>query len=417
MTTACIIGVSGFGATHYDDLMAEVEAGRMRVLGATVINQDEEAAKCAHLESLGCALFTDHRRMLARFRNRVDLCLVPTGIPLHAPMSIDAMRAGANVLVEKPVAATVQEVQAMASTEAVTGRFTAVAYQYLYAAETLTMKRLLTGGRLGSVHSVKFWGLWPRPDSYYARNGWAGRLRVGGTWVLDSPIANALSHQLNMAAFLAGSELPAPARPRSVQAELYRGRDIDSLDTACLRVETHDGPTLYGFVTHCSERNAGPELVARGERGTLRWMPGRARVEYPDGTVEEIPCDGAEAMRTRMLARVRERVRDRGAFVCDLANAGTHTLIVNGAHESSAIHTIDRGHITRTPGEESIKTVIRGIDEVVLQAFAGERLFSEMEVPWARPGAVFALDGYRGFEGGLTPYSTGNSAMRRLLQP
>ena len=49
-----------------------------------------------------------------------------------------------------------------------------------------------------------------------------------------------------------------------------------------------------------------------------------------------------------------------------------------------------------------MKTVIRGIDEVVLQAFAGERLFSEMEVPWARPGAVFALDGYRRFLGGRT---------------
>ena len=82
-------------------------------------------------------------------------------------------------------------------------------------------------------------------------------------------------------------------------------------------VET-DGPTLYAFVTHCSERNAGPELVARGERGTLRWMPGRARVEYPNGTVEEIPCDGPEAMRARMLSRVRERVRDPGVFVCDL---------------------------------------------------------------------------------------------------
>ena len=165
MTTACIIGVSGFGATHYRDLMAEVEAGRMRVLGATVINQDEEAEKCAHLKSLGCALFTDHARMLARFRNRIDLCLVPTGIPLHAPMSIDAMRAGANVLVEKPVAATVQEVRAMASTEQTTGRFTAVAYQTMYASETLPMKRLLAGGRLGTVHTIKYWGLWPRPDT------------------------------------------------------------------------------------------------------------------------------------------------------------------------------------------------------------------------------------------------------------
>ena len=402
MTSACIIGVSGFGATHYCDLMAEVEAGHMRVVGATVINQDEEAEKCAHLKSLGCALFTDHSRMLARLRNRIDLCLMPTGIPLHAPMSIDAMRAGANVLVEKPVAATVQEVRAMASTERMTGRFTAVAYQTMYASETLTMKRLLADGRLGTVHTIKYWGLWPRPDSYYARNGWAGRLKTGSAWVLDSPFNNALAHQLNMVGFLAGRELYAPARLKSVQAELYRGHDIESLDTACLRVETRDGPTLYAFVTHCSERLAGPQLVARGELGTLRWTPGQAQVKYLNGAVENIPCDGPETMRSRLLASVRRRVRDPDVFVCDLRTAGTHTLIVNGAHESSAIHTIDPGRITRTPEKDSTKTVILGIDEVILQAVAEEQLFSEMNVPWARPGTVFALEDYRRFRGGQT---------------
>ena len=188
MTTACIIGVSGFGATHYHDLMAEVEAGRTRVLGATVINQDEEAAKCAHLESLGCALFTDHRRMLARFRNRFDLCLVPTGIPLHAPMSIDAMRAGANVLVEKPVAATVQEVQAMASTETVTGRFTAVAYQYLYAAETLAMKRLLTGGAWAPCAASSSGGCGRgRTATTRATAGPASGSAPAGCWTARSP--------------------------------------------------------------------------------------------------------------------------------------------------------------------------------------------------------------------------------------
>jgi len=124
--SACVIGVSGFGRTHYDDLMREVEAGRMRALGATVINQDEEQEKCERLLSLGCRLFTDHREMLDKLSGKIDICFIPTGIHLHAAMSIDAMRAGADVLVEKPVAATVQDVRRMQACERDTGRFGAV---------------------------------------------------------------------------------------------------------------------------------------------------------------------------------------------------------------------------------------------------------------------------------------------------
>ena len=46
--------------------------------------------------------------------------------------------------------------------------------------------------------------------------------------------------------------------------------------------------------------------------------------------------------------------------------------------------------------------MILGIDEVILQAVAEEQLFSEMNVPWARPGTVFALEDYRRFRGGQT---------------
>ncbi len=115
MITASLIGVSGFGATHYNDLLRQMERGTLRLLAATVINQEEEAEKCARLQALGVTLFTDYQAMSAQFQGQIDLCFIPTSLHLHAPMAMAAMRAGANAFIEKPAAATIQDVRAMQS--------------------------------------------------------------------------------------------------------------------------------------------------------------------------------------------------------------------------------------------------------------------------------------------------------------
>ncbi len=397
---ACIIGISGFGDVHYKDLVTFSERGILAPLGATVINQDQEAEKCAKLRALGCKLYTDHRQMLADFKGRIDLCFIPTGIHLHRPMTIDALEAGANVYVEKPVAATVEDVAAMRAAAERTGKFVAVGYQTMYARETMLMKRLLCAGALGKVESVKYWGLWPRDDAYYARNNWAGRLKVGDAWVLDSPYNNALAHQLNMIAFLAGAEVEKSARPTGIQAELYRGHDITSADTAFMRVKTAEGPQLYCCVTHCSQAQSGPEITVRAARGKMVWNFKTLRIEYADGRVEETAADGGYIYRENIMRQLLARIWDGRAFVCDLDIAGTQTLIVNGAHDSSAIATVPAELITRAPEKDSVKTVIAGIDELILKSCADEKLPSEMGVAWARAGREVDLRNYPAFGGG-----------------
>ena len=64
MINVCLIGVSGFGAVHYADVIRQASAGRMKVLGVCVINQDEEAEKCQTLRDLGAQIYQDYEVML-----------------------------------------------------------------------------------------------------------------------------------------------------------------------------------------------------------------------------------------------------------------------------------------------------------------------------------------------------------------
>ncbi len=74
MINTAIIGVSGFGQTHYRDLLRYQQKGRLNISAATIINQDQEAEKCAELRALGCVIYDDYRKMLEDFKGKLDLC-------------------------------------------------------------------------------------------------------------------------------------------------------------------------------------------------------------------------------------------------------------------------------------------------------------------------------------------------------
>lgn len=384
----CLIGVSGFGAVHYNDLLREVGAGRMQTVAATVINQGEEAGKCARLRELGCRLFDDYREMLAWCRGRADLCLIPTGTPLHAPMTIEALRAGLHVLVEKPAAGSMQDVQAMREAAREAGRVVGVAYQQFYSPNTMEAKRALLAGAIGRIEMIKGWALWPRPASYYRRNGWAGRLRTAEAWVLDSPFNNALAHELALMLFLAGNTERGGGAPADVEAELYRAHAIESCDTACLRIRTDTGLPVLFFVTHASRTTGGSEIEIRGSAGRIHITRSGVTIQPRDRASATLATPDHDTLRTGMLGAICAAVRGEDTFYCDLDLASLQTDAAVKAHLSAPIQDVGEEFIQRLPAGDSVNVILQGVDEAVTLGVGEEKLFHELGVPWARRRAT-----------------------------
>ncbi len=392
MFNAALIGVSGFGDVHYRDLMRETEAGRLRPVAATVINPDEEREKCERLRGLGCTLFADYREMLRSFAGRIDLCLIPTGIALHAPMTCAAVEAGANVLVEKPAAATPADVRAMRDAARRAGRFVAVGFQNFYDPLTLRIKDALLAGRIGRLTGLKAWALWPRLDSYYARNRWAGRLCVDGTPVYDSPFNNALAHYVMLMLYWAGESRDRAVTLDSIEAELYHAHAIESADTACLRIHTRRGFPVHFYATHASVASRGPEITLVGDAGNIHWTAAGATLSPGGAAAAETWLPLGDTLRPAMFDEVLAALAGRPARLCTLDVAFTQTSCTAGAHASSPCHELPAGLVTRTPEAGSVKTVIAGIDELILDCHARERLFSEAGAAWAVPARRVALE-------------------------
>lgn len=386
-----LVGVSGFAGVYYEDLVTRAAAGGLDLVAATVINQEAEPLKCAGLRRAGCRIYSRYEDMLEAEGGRVDLCIIPTGIHLHAPMTLAALEVGWNVLLEKPAAATIAEVEQMKLAEVQSGRFVAVAYQHMYAPETMLLKRALCEGLVGELQAVKCLGLWPRDGAYYSRNDWAGRIRVKGRWVLDAPFNNALAHWLNLMIFFTGEKVLYAGSPVSLEAELYRARKIESCDTACFRIGTDSGTDVYFWVGHSCPRELGPVMEIRGSTGVVRWAG--KQIIHRDAKGERVfaSCSDSPALRKYLLDAILARLRGEPVFLCDLDIAGRQTVISNTAFEIAQIHSVEGEYLVPTPGQPG-ELHIGGIEQQSIRAFGEEKLWSELSPGWTKPPArtVFA---------------------------
>ena len=410
MPRVAIVGVSGFGNVHYKDLSRAADAGLLRIAAATIINQSEEAEKVAALKARGTEIFDDAAKMFAACEGGIDITFLPVGIGLHAPLAIAAMKSGSNVYIEKPLAATVQEADEIINASDETGRFAIVGYQHICQPGILRIKHAISSGSLGKIKSVKAIGLWPRPHSYYARNSWAGRLKSNGGWILDSPANNALAHYLNIVLFFGGSSERETAEITWSQAALYRARnDIETFDTAFIKMKTRDGADLFFATSHAPEAQLDPIVEVEGEAGFARWTQREFWLKPAGaGAEEHVMNPPHEAERDNCVNTALARLADPSVFVYTPRHAKVLTQVVDAAHAFSPITQAPpdfiRAVAAKTDGSECADTraAWKGLDALALRCFAESRLPNAGDIPFAASGGVSNPSAMARFEGVFT---------------
>lgn len=85
----------------------------------------------------------------------IDVVYNPLPNHLHAEWTVKALRAGKHVLCEKPLAITLNEVDAIIAASQETGRIATEAFMYRHHAQTLKVKQLVDSGRIGQLQNIK----------------------------------------------------------------------------------------------------------------------------------------------------------------------------------------------------------------------------------------------------------------------
>jgi predicted dehydrogenase len=155
--TIAILGGGFMGASHAANYCALGDRVRVK----TVASRRSERS-VAVAESVGAALTDDLQSALRDPQvDAVDICL-PT--PMHRDLAEAAFAAGKHVLLEKPIALTLEDADAIASAAERSGRLFMVGLVLRFWPEYVELQRRLAGGELGRPLSVSTVRLSPPAD-------------------------------------------------------------------------------------------------------------------------------------------------------------------------------------------------------------------------------------------------------------
>jgi len=152
-----------------------------------VMRRDYEKAKAFAERHRIPKVYTSLDDLLAD--REIDAVYISTPIFLHAPQAIQALRAGKHVLVEKPMAMTVEEGREMIEMARKEGRTLGVAYFRRFYPKVERVRELLEDGTLGDVVMVvSMYHTWydPSPDDPKAWRVHKGRAGGGVLWDMGS---------------------------------------------------------------------------------------------------------------------------------------------------------------------------------------------------------------------------------------
>lgn len=163
------------------------------------VDKIEEKAK-EFAKKFDCKYATDIDEILEKDIDVVHICLPHN---LHAPMSIKTMKAGMNVLTEKPVAMTLQEADLMKKVQQETGMKLGVIFQTRYATGVVKLKKMIEDGVFGKILYARSILTWSRDADYYNGSDWKGTWEgEGGGTLIDQAI-----HSMDRVRYLLGSEI------------------------------------------------------------------------------------------------------------------------------------------------------------------------------------------------------------------
>jgi predicted dehydrogenase len=144
-----LIGCGNISAKH-----AQGYSALQEILQVVAVCDSNEAAARACGADLGAGhAFTDYHALLeADLVDAVDVCLPHH---LHAPVTVDCLEAGLHVLVEKPIATTLDEADRMVDAAQHAGKILMVGHNERYDPQYQEMKRLVDAGTLGEIFCAR----------------------------------------------------------------------------------------------------------------------------------------------------------------------------------------------------------------------------------------------------------------------
>ncbi len=191
------IGIVGAGAIGRVHAKAAKAVG-MEVAGIADVNIDSAKKLSNDLGGIWCV--QDPSQML----DKSDIDAVVIGVPnlYHKDLAISAMRAGKDVLLEKPMGMNAQECREINNAAAETGRIVQIGFVHRFSSVGKSAKQMIDAGELGKIYHVK--AQLSRRRGIPGLGGWFTTKALSG----GGPLIDVGVHVVDLAIYLLGGRRP-----------------------------------------------------------------------------------------------------------------------------------------------------------------------------------------------------------------
>lgn len=302
-----------------------------------------------------------------------ELVVLATPTDTHAGLAIAALSAGKHVLVEKPMAATLAEVDRMTAAATEAGRILSVFQNRRFDGDFLTLRQLFDDGRLGDLRWLEM--AW---QGFGPPGGWRGEDDRGGGRLLDLG-----PHLIDQMLLLIGDRI------EGVWCRLRHEFESSAVESEAMLVLQFAGGRTGVIDVSSLAALPKPRFYARGTKATFEkygFDPQEAALsrgsaaidaarEAPESfgrlregqrqTFKSYPLDEAETIPTqqgswrRFYEHLRDAIRTDAPPPVTPAEARRVVAVIEAARQSAA-----SGRVEPVDGE-SLRKVVHGVDDAL----------------------------------------------------
>lgn len=254
-----IIGCGRISKSHVDALMDNIE-NCMMVAVCDIVEQKAIEKKKQYEDKINCIVstYTNYNKMLSE--ENIDCVSICTESGYHAKIAIDCLNAGKHVLIEKPMAMTIEDADSIINLAREKRLKVGVCHQNRFNPPIQKLRRAIEDGRFGKIINITARILWTRDQNYYDQASWRGTKELDGGTLMNQCI-----HNIDLLQWMAGSEVERVHCERDTFL-----RNIEMEDFGAILIRFKNGTIGLVEGSACVyPKNLEETLSVFGENGTV----------------------------------------------------------------------------------------------------------------------------------------------------
>lgn len=337
MIKVAIIGAGAIANTHIEGLLKFQD--KCQIVALADIYPDKASEKAQRF-GLQATVYEDYKDLLSK--ESLDLAVVLTPPFAHAETTIAALNAEVNVLLEKPMATSLEECDAMIAAQEKSGKLLSIVAQNRYKNPMMKLKSVLDSGKAGKILHAQVDSFWWRGQNYYD-------LWWRGTWEKEGGgcTMNHAVHHIDLFQWMMGM----PSEIRAVMSNInHDNSEVEDFSTTVLLYEDGRVGQITASLVHHGENQS---LIFQGEKAAIS-APWRVQASTPMDNGFPEPNTALENEISQFYEQLPDVAHDGhdGQIANVLAAlAGEEELLIDGVAGRSTIELVSAIFQSGTTGE------------------------------------------------------------------